>query len=54
LGIYLALRLEENLDTAELRPAFRWTILLLFLAAAITYVSFSLYPPVHFFTTPPG
>jgi hypothetical protein len=42
------------LDTLELRPAFRWTIQLLFLAAVISYVSFSLHPPLHFFTTPPG
>ena len=54
LGIYLALRMEEVLDTVELRPAMKWTVLFLFLAAVISYVSFSLNPPLHFFTTPPG
>jgi hypothetical protein len=54
LGVYLALRLEEILDTVELRPALKWMILLLFLAAIISYVSFSIHPPLHFFTTPPG
>ena len=54
LGIYLALRMEEVIDTVELRPALKWTILLLFLAALVSYVSFSLNPPLHFFTTPPG
>lgn len=54
LGVYLALRMEEILDAVELRPAFKWMVLLLFLAAVITYVSFSLSPPLHFFTTPAG
>jgi hypothetical protein len=54
LGVYLALRMEEILDTIELRPAIKWTVLLLFLAAVISYVSFSLHPPLDFFTTPPG
>jgi hypothetical protein len=54
LGIYLALRMEEILDMVEFRPALKWTILLLFLAALISYVSFSLHPPLHFFTTPPA
>jgi len=54
LGVYLALRMEEILDTVELRPALKWTVLLLFLAALVSYVSFSLHPPLHFFTTPPG
>jgi hypothetical protein len=52
LGIYLVLRLEEILDTVELRLALKWTVLLLFLAALISYVSFSLHPPLDFFTTP--
>jgi hypothetical protein len=52
LGVYLALRLEETLDIVELRPALKWTILLVFLAAIVTYVSFSLHPPLDFFTTP--
>ncbi|MGE5463456.1 MAG: hypothetical protein ACM3PS_08875 [Syntrophothermus sp.] len=54
LGVYLALRMDEILDTLVLRPALQWTIYLLFLAAVISYVSFSLHPPLHFFTTPPG
>jgi hypothetical protein len=54
LGVYLALRMEEILDAVELRPALKWTILLLFLAAVVSYVSFSLHPPLHFFTTPPA
>ena len=54
LGVYLALRLEEILDAIELRPALKWTVLLLFLAAVVSYISFSLHPPLHFFTTPPG
>jgi hypothetical protein len=52
-GVYLALRMEEILDVVELRLALKWTILLLFLAAVISYVSFSLNPPPDFFTTPP-
>ncbi len=54
VGLYLALRLEEVLDTVELRPSLKWTVLLLFIAAVISYVSFSLHPPLYFFTTPPG
>ncbi len=54
VGIYLALRMEEILDTIELRPALKWTILMLFLAALLSYAAFSLHPPLHFFTTPPG
>lgn len=53
LGIYLGLRLEEVFDAAEFRPALTWTILPLFAVAVVVYVSFSLAPPVHFFTTPP-
>ena len=53
LGVYLALRLEEILDTVELRPALKWTVLLLFMAALVSYIAFSLNPPLHFFTTPP-
>jgi hypothetical protein len=52
LGMYLALRMEEILDSIELRPALKWTVLLLFLAALVSYISFSLNPPLHFFTTP--
>ncbi len=54
LGVYLALRMEEILDIGDLRPALKWMILMLFLASVIIYVSFSLHPPLDFFTTPPG
>ncbi len=54
LGLYLALRMDEIFDTLELRPSVKWTVLLLFLAAVTCYISFSLHPPLHFFTTPPG
>jgi hypothetical protein len=53
LGIYLAIRMEEVLDQVEFRPAFKWMILFLYLTAILVYVSFSLNPPFHFFTTPP-
>lgn len=36
-------RTEVILDTIELRPALKWTVLLLFLAALISYISFSLH-----------
>jgi hypothetical protein len=53
LGIYLALRMDEALDQVEFRPALKWMILLLYLTAVLVFVSFSLNPPIHFFTTPP-
>jgi hypothetical protein len=53
LGIYLAVRLEELVDGLEFRPALKWMILLVFVFAVFVYVSFSLNPPIHFFTTPP-
>jgi hypothetical protein len=53
LGIYLALRMEELFVEIKLRPALKWMILLLYIVAVFVYVSFSLNPPVHFFTTPP-
>jgi hypothetical protein len=53
LGIYLAIRLEEGLDQVEFRPALKGMILFLYLSAVLVYVSFSLNPPIHFFTTPP-
>jgi hypothetical protein len=53
LGIYLALRVEELFDDVEFRPALKWIILLVFVIAVFVYVSFSLNPPIHFFTTPP-
>ena len=53
VGIYLALRMEELFDDMEFRPALKWMILLVFVAAVFVYVAFSLNPPMHFFTTPP-
>jgi hypothetical protein len=52
-GIYLALRLEEALDGAAFRPALKAMIALLFAAAVLSYVAFSLREPMPFFTTPP-
>jgi uncharacterized membrane protein SirB2 len=52
-GIYLAVRLEEALDGVVFRPALRWTVVVLFATAILSYVAFSLNVPVHFFTTPP-
>jgi len=54
LGIYLALRIEELIDDVEFRPSLKWSILILFVIAVFVYIAFSLNPPVHFFTTPPG
>ncbi len=54
LGIYLALRVEELLDGVEFRPAMKAMIVLLFVSAVLSYVSFSLKTPMPFFTTPPG
>jgi hypothetical protein len=53
MGIYFALRLEEVLDGVTFRPALRWMILILVFTAVLSYVSFSLNVPVHFFTSPP-
>jgi hypothetical protein len=53
LGIYLALRMEELFNDMEFRPAIKWMILLVFVVAVFVYVSFSLNPPIHFFSTPP-
>jgi len=53
LGIYLALRMEELFSDMEFRPAIKWMILLVFVVAVFVYVSFSLNPPIHFFSTPP-
>jgi hypothetical protein len=52
LGIYLALRLEEVFENIEFRPAIKWMIVLVFIMAVVSYVAFSLNPPIHFFTTP--
>jgi hypothetical protein len=51
-GIYLALRLEEALDGVDFRPALHAMIALLFVAAVVSYVAFSLHTPLPFFTTP--
>ena len=53
LGIYLVLRLEEVLDGVQFRPSLKALVVALYLAAVLSYVSFSLNVPVHFFTTPP-
>lgn len=54
IGIYVGLRLEEAFDAASLRPSLRSLALLLFVAAALSYVAFSFKEPMPFFTTPPG
>ena len=54
IGVYLALRLEEVLDAAAFRPALHALIGVVFAAALLSDVSFSLSTPQHFFTTPPG
>jgi hypothetical protein len=54
LGIYLALRMEELFEIMEFRSAIKWMILLVYVVAVIVYISFSLNPPIHFFTTPPA
>lgn len=53
IGIYLALRLEEIFEDTKFRPALKGMIALLFVMAVVSYVSFSINVPVHFFTTPP-
>jgi hypothetical protein len=54
LGIYLAVRLEEVLEPVEFRPALKGLVILLFIAAVLSYVAFSLNTPIDFFTTPGG
>ena len=49
LGLYLAIRLDEELETVEFRPALKATIWLAFAAALITYVGFSFHVPDDFF-----
>jgi hypothetical protein len=51
-GIYFALRVEEALADVEYRPAFKYSILLIFLVTLFTYIVFSFNTPEHFFTTP--
>ena len=54
LGIYLAIRLEESFAAVDFRPALKAMTVLLFATAVLSYISFSLNVPIHFFTTPPG
>jgi hypothetical protein len=48
-GLYFSIRLEEPLDGIELRPALKSLIVVVFLAAFITYVGFSFHVPDNFF-----
>jgi hypothetical protein len=48
-GIYFAIRLEEPFEKMDLRPALKSAILVVFLAALITYVGFSFAIPDNFF-----
>jgi hypothetical protein len=52
IGIYIALRIEELFEGVTLRPAFKGSVILLFLTALISYTAFSFNPPQHFFTPP--
>jgi len=51
-GLYFSIRLEEPLDGLELRPALKSLIVVVFLAALITYVGFSFHVPDNFFIAP--
>ena len=53
IGIYMAVRMEELFREVKFRPAFKALVALVFAAAILSYVSFSLNVPMHFFTTPP-
>ena len=52
IGIYIALRMEELFAGVTLRPAFKGSVILLFLTALLSYTAFSFNPPAHFFTPP--
>ena len=52
VGIYLALRMEELFAETEFRPSMKALISIVFIAAVVSYVSFSLKVPMPFFTTP--
>ena len=54
LGFYLALRMEDLFENIEFSSAIKWIILMVFTAAVIVYVSFTLNPIYPFFTPPPG
>jgi hypothetical protein len=51
-GLYFSIRLEEPLDGLELRPALKSLVVVVFLAAFITYVGFSFHVPDNFFIAP--
>lgn len=51
-GLYFSIRLEEPLEGLELRPALKSVIVIVFLAAFITYVGFSYHVPDNFFLAP--
>jgi hypothetical protein len=53
IGVYFALRLEEVLDAASFRPALHALVAVVFAAALLSYVAFSIATPTDFFTTPP-
>lgn len=48
-GLYFSIRLEEALDSLELRPALKSIIVIAFFAALMTYVGFSFQVPDNFF-----
>jgi hypothetical protein len=52
-GLYLAFRTEEVFAGQSLRPAFKMSVLVLFIAALVGYIGFTLNPPEHFFNPPP-
>ncbi|RPJ25162.1 MAG: hypothetical protein EHM33_15470 [Chloroflexi bacterium] len=51
-GLYFSIRLEEPLEGMELRPALKSVIVVVFLAALLTYVGFSFHVPDNFFIAP--
>ena len=52
IGIYIALRVEELFEGLTLRPAFKGSVILLFITALVSYTAFSFNPPEHFFSPP--
>ena len=54
IGIYVALRLEDALESIDYRPALKESILIIFQLALFTYVAFTFNTPEHFFETPKG
>jgi hypothetical protein len=49
VGVYIAIRLEEPLETAHYRLALKVLLLIAFLAALITYTGFTFHLPEHGF-----